>query len=126
MKNGTTKKKEEVKIFMERFTTNGHYIYDTYNNGTKWIVNQVEAQEIVTIMNNLNNKARQRSLTLSKLEKEHQQLKNYKKLFNRFQECLEDVEKLIELDNTDFNELKLLCKGTIFDDKEGWKTLKID
>jgi len=59
-----------------RFTTNGYKIYDTYHDGLHWLVNNVEANEIVEIMNNLDLKARERSKALSKLQKENEQLKD--------------------------------------------------
>ena len=58
----------------KRFTTNGYYIYD-YFKEDKWLVNEVEAEEIVTVMNNLDTKARERSKALSKLQKGNEQLK---------------------------------------------------
>ena len=33
----------------KRFTTNGYKIYDTFHDGIHWLVNQVEANEIVDI-----------------------------------------------------------------------------
>ena len=60
----------------KRFTTNGYKIYDTFHDGMHWLVNEVEAEEIVEIMNNLDTKARERSKALSKLQKENEQLKN--------------------------------------------------
>jgi hypothetical protein len=59
----------------KRFTTNGYKIYDTFHDGMHWLVNEVEAEEIVAIMNNLDIKARERSKALSKLQKENEQLK---------------------------------------------------
>ena len=59
----------------KRFTTNGYKIYDTFHDGMHWLVNEVEAEEIVEIMNNLDIKARERSKALSKLQKENEQLK---------------------------------------------------
>ena len=59
----------------KRFTTNGYKIYDTFHDGMHWLVNEVEAEEIVEIMNNLDTKARERSKALSKLQKENEQLK---------------------------------------------------
>ena len=53
----------------KRFTTNGYYINDTYHDGRKWLVNEVEAEEIVDVMNGLDMKARERSKALSKLQK---------------------------------------------------------
>lgn len=58
----------------KRFTTNKYYIYDHFKED-KWLVNEVEAEEIVTVMNNLDTKARERSKALSKLQKENEQLK---------------------------------------------------
>ena len=58
----------------KRFTTNGYKIYDTFHDGTHWLVTEVE--EIVEILNNLDTKARERSKALSKLQKENEQLKN--------------------------------------------------
>lgn len=59
----------------KRFTTNGYKIYDTFHDGIHWLVNQVEANEIVDKMNNLDSKARERSKALSKLQKENEQLR---------------------------------------------------
>ena len=59
----------------KRFTTNGYKIYDTFHDGMHWLVNEVEAEEIVAIMNNLDIKARERSKALSKLQKKNEQLK---------------------------------------------------
>lgn len=53
----------------KRFITNGYYINDTYHDGRKWLVNEVEAEEIVDVMNGLDMKARERSKALSKLQK---------------------------------------------------------
>lgn len=58
----------------KRFSTNGYYIYDHFHDGEKWLVNEVEANEIVDIMNNLDCKARERSKALSKLQKENNEL----------------------------------------------------
>ena len=59
----------------KRFTTNGYKIYDTFHDGIHWLVNQVEANEIVDKMNNLDSKAREGSKALSKLQKENEQLR---------------------------------------------------
>ena len=64
----------------KRFTINGYKIYDTFHDGIHWLVNQVEANEIVDKMNNLDSKARERSKALSKLQKENEQLKQQLKL----------------------------------------------
>ena len=53
----------------KRFNTNGYYINDTFYDGRKWLVNEVEVKEIVDVMNNLDMKARERSKALSKLQK---------------------------------------------------------
>ena len=65
----------------KRFTTNGYKIYDNFHDGMCWLVNEVEAEEIVTIMNNLDTKARERGKHLSKLQKENEQLKQDLKYF---------------------------------------------
>ena len=77
----------------KRFTTNGYKIYDTFHDGTHWLVNQVEANEIVDKMNNLDSKARERSKALSKLQKENEQLKQRN---NRQCEQLGRLYNLIE------------------------------
>lgn len=66
----------------KRFTTNGYYINDTYHDGVKWLVNEVEAEEIVNVMNGLDTKARESRKALSKLQKENEQLKNFIDLMN--------------------------------------------
>jgi len=66
--------KNVTKVFMmseKRFTTNGYYINDTYHDGRKWLVNEVEAKEIVDEMNNLDTKSRERSKALSKLQNKY-------------------------------------------------------
>ena len=55
----------------KRFSTNGYYINDTFYDGRKWLVNEVEAKEIVDEMNNLDTKARERSKALSKLQNKY-------------------------------------------------------
>ena len=59
----------------KRFSTNGYYIYDHFNDEERWLVNKVEAEEIVEVMNNLDTKARKRSKALSKLQKENNEIK---------------------------------------------------
>ena len=59
----------------KRFATNGYYINDTYHDGRKWLVNEVEVKEIVDIMNGLDTKARESRKTISKLQKENNKLK---------------------------------------------------
>lgn len=73
----------------KRFTTNGYYINDTYYDGRKWLFNEVEAEEIIDIMNDLNTKVRESRKAISKLQKENEQLRkqiqNYKQLiFNSY------------------------------------------
>ena len=57
----------------KRFTTNRYYIYDHFKEDS-WLVNEVEAQEIVDIMNNLDTKARENSKALSTLQKKYNAL----------------------------------------------------
>lgn len=70
----------------KRFTTNGYYINDTYHDGRKWLVNEVEAEEIVDAMNGLDKKARESRKAISKLQKENEQLRkqiqNYEQLIS--------------------------------------------
>lgn len=58
----------------KRFSTNGYYIYDHFNGEERWLVNEVEANEIVDVMNNLDTKARERSKALSTLQKKLNEL----------------------------------------------------
>ena len=79
----------------KRFTTNGYKIYDTFHDGIHWLVNQVEANEIVDKMNNLDSKARERSKALSKLQKENEQLKQHNaELINK----IDFLEQIIDGD----------------------------
>ena len=81
----------------KRFTTNGYKIYDTFHDGIHWLVNQVEANEIVDKMNNLDSKARERSKALSKLQKENEQLKQFKeKVFTWIDKEIARNEEAIE------------------------------
>ena len=57
----------------KRFTTNGYYVYD-HQKEDKWLANEVGIGYVVTVMNNLDTKAKERSKALSKLQKENEQL----------------------------------------------------
>ena len=97
----------------KRFTTNGYKIYDTFHDGIHWLVNQVEANEIVDKMNNLDSKARERSKALSKLQKENEQLK-------------QELKRCRCRLNTDKNDYKLTLafiksKGYSLKDVVRWK-----
>lgn len=59
----------------KRFGTNGYYIYDFFQNEERWLIN-AEAKDIVSIMNNLDTKARERSKALSTLQKKFNELKD--------------------------------------------------
>ena len=63
----------------KRFTTNGYYINDTYYDGNKWLVNEVEAEEIVDVMNGLDIKARESRKAISKLQKKNEKLQQIMK-----------------------------------------------
>ena len=78
-------------MIAKRFTTNGYKIYDTFHDGTHWLV--TEAEEIVEVMNNLDIKARERSKALSKWQKENEQLKQEKQLLY---ENIDFLKKFIE------------------------------
>lgn len=119
----------------KRFTTNGYKIYDTFHDGIHWLVNQVEANEIVDKMNNLDSKARERSKALSKLQKENEQLRKENDMFScelsvsankeisrncRIAELEEENEQykslffeLVETALTDKNCRELYCKGIL-------------
>ena len=88
----------------KRFSTNGYYIYDHFKED-KWLVNEVQVEYIVTKMNNLDIKARERSKALSKLQKENEQLKSIidkltldntrmKKVLNTTKKECEDFKEL--------------------------------
>ena len=75
----------------KRFRTNGYYINDTYYDGKKWLVNEVEAEEIVDVMNGLDTKARESRKAISKLQKENELLRQqHQRLYNYFRDYLED------------------------------------
>lgn len=119
----------------KRFTTNGYKIYDTFHDGIHWLVNQVEANEIVDKMNNLDSKARERSKALSKLQKENEQLRKENDMFScelsvsankeisrncRITELEEENKQykslffeLVETALTDKNCRELYCKGIL-------------
>ena len=90
----------------KRFTTNGYKIYDTYHDGVEWLVNNVEARDIVEVMNNLDIKSRERSKALSKLQKENEGLKQFKqKVIDLFDEKLEQsFNNRIAYDENDSSE----------------------
>ena len=73
----------------KRFTTNGYYINDTYHDGRKWLVNEVEAEEIVDVMNGLDTKVRESRKAIPKLQKENEQLEQKIKDKNTYQRVLE-------------------------------------
>lgn len=85
----------------KRFTTNGYYINDVYHDGRKWLVNEVEAKEIVDVMNNLDMKARERSKALSKLQKsvDEQQaiINNQEQKIEILQQEIADTQVILEM-----------------------------
>lgn len=87
----------------KRFTTNGYYIYDHFKED-RWLVNEVEAQEIVEVMNNLDTKARERSKALSKLQKENNELKKENWILTHFFEQVY-YDYLVSVYDADDNEL---------------------
>ena len=70
----------------KRFIGSSGGVYDSYKDDRfTW----VEWKEIIQIMNNLDEKARERSKALSKLQKENEQLKQYnQKLNDELQETM--------------------------------------
>lgn len=109
----------------KRFTTTGYKIYDTFHDGMHWLVNEVEAEEIVEIMNNLDTKARERGKALSKLQKENEELKHqlqqqemeYATTCNRLAEENEELKKRNTNQYKQLNQLWQLIK------EENWETL---
>lgn len=87
----------------KRFTTNGYYINDTYHDGRKWLVNEVEAKEIVGVMNGLDMKARERNKALSKLQKsvDEQQaiINNQEQKIEILQQEIADTQAILEMLN---------------------------
>ena len=85
----------------KRFSTNGYYIRDNFHNGINWLVNEVDAQEIVTVMNGLDIKVRESRKGLSKLQKKNERLQQQQqRLFNYFKDYLKD-----EIDGNNFSEM---------------------
>ena len=83
----------------KRFSTNGYYIYDHFKGEERWLVNEVEADEIVDVMNNLDCKARERSKALSKLQKENNEIKQFKEqVFHLIDKKLKENEELNGVD----------------------------
>ncbi len=76
----------------KRFATNGYYIYDQYKED-KWLCNEVEAQEIVTVMNNLDTKARERSIALSVLQKKYDKINEENEYLKDEVRYLKDKDK---------------------------------
>ena len=89
----------------KRFFTNGYYINDTYHDGTKWLVNEVEAEEIVDVMNRLDMKARERSKALSKLQKRVELLEDDLLAMNWTNGNLEKVLKVAKDENEQLRKL---------------------
>lgn len=86
----------------KRFSTNGYYIYDNFHDGEKWLVNEVEANEIVDVMNNLDTKARERSKALSTLQKKFNELH---KENQRLNQTLENIQKELNKYNNEWVDL---------------------
>lgn len=57
----------------DRFITSGYKIYDKYN-GKEYLVESVDADDLVKLMNNLDLKGRERSKALSKLQRKWNRL----------------------------------------------------
>ena len=89
----------------KRFTTNGYYINDIYHDGRKWLVNEVEAEEIVDVMNGLDTKAREGRKAISKLQKENELLRQI-------------MKDIVGATNETYTKNKNIYKVTVvFDDK---------
>ena len=88
-------------MIKKRFTTNGYYIYDQFQED-KWLCNEVEAQEIVAVMNNLDIKARENSKGLSTLQKKLNALHEENQRLNQ---TLENIQKELNKYNNDWVDL---------------------
>lgn len=107
----------------ERFSTNGHYIYDNFKEDKYYP--QAEIKEVVKIMNNLDKKARERGKALSKSDYQITQLTMYKKLFDEIRLLFKGLNSPYEMNSEDLEELFELIHGKVFDEKLGWIHLPI-
>ena len=77
-------------MIKKRFIGSSGGFYDQYKGDRfTW----AEWEEIIQIMNNLNEKARERSKALSKLQKENEQLKQKVNFYKDFQKDARELEK---------------------------------
>lgn len=107
----------------ERFSTNGHYIYDNFKEDKYYP--QSEINEVVKIMNNLDKKARERGKALSKLDNRIMQLTVYKRLFDEIRILFKGLDSPYQMKSEDLEELFELIHGKVFDEKLGWIHLPI-
>lgn len=80
----------------KRFIGSSGGVYDSYKDDRfTW----AEWKEIIQIMNNLDEKARERSKALSKLQKENEQLKSKNKCMKKMiiDFCIKTISKELEV-----------------------------
>lgn len=88
----------------ERFVTGGAKIYDK-QTGNEYLLNCVDADDIVRIMNNLDEKAKERSKALSTLQKKYDVLHKENEKLEKSYYISEDVNDAISKCN---EELELI------------------
>ena len=97
-----------------RFSTNSYYIFD-YQTDNQWLLNEVEANEIVKVMNNLDIKAKERSKGMStlqlKLNEMNLELYEQQKLCKALQEELENYKQLLTKVNLELQEITGLLQN---------------
>jgi hypothetical protein len=97
-----------------RFSTNSYYIFD-YQTDNQWLLNEVEANEIVKVMNNLDIKAKERSKGMStlqlKLNEMNLELYEQQKLCKALQEELENYKQLLARVNLELQEITGLLQN---------------
>lgn len=97
-----------------RFSTNKYYIFD-HQKHTQWLLNEVEANEIVKVMNNLDSKAKERSKGMStlqlKLNEMNLELYEQQKLCKALQEELDEYKRLLKRVNLELQEITGLLQN---------------
>lgn len=97
-----------------RFSTNKYYIFD-HQTDNQWLLNEVEANEIVKVMNNLDIKAKERSKGMStlqlKLNEMNLELYEQQKLCKALQEELENYKQLLTRVNLELQEITGLLQN---------------
>lgn len=87
-----------------RFSTNKYYIFD-HQKHTQWLLNEVGADEIVKVMNNLDSKAKGMSTLQLKLNEMNLELYEKQKLCKALQGELDEYKRLLERVNLELQEI---------------------